>query len=391
AGAEVRVLGLEMVYVPAGAFYAGDGVSVGAFEGVGGEPVRIDSAGTVVTSFEFREQPSFSDGVLGGEGVYVDGDGGINTAGAAARIDNAGYPTGYEAFYVGKYELTQGQYAAFLTLLTPEQRAVRNISLETPDPNADIPRDNTYSYVDYRGAISCDESGCRAQYPNRAVSYIGWPDGTAFMDWAGLRPMTELEYEKAARGDQPPIAGEYAWGSTFIAKSKNVLDPASGELATDELEQASGEVTDGNASFGSLFRRGGAGKAGPLRVGIFSETAQGYRQAAGASYYGAMELSGNVSEQTVSLDQHEGRQFQGTHGDGELGDLGFATNSDWPGRQAKGTIVRGGAWYFEADELRTSDRTYMNNEILGRGYLDGIRGARSAPELSQRSTGRGSP
>ncbi|MEL7364123.1 MAG: hypothetical protein AAFN13_18750, partial [Bacteroidota bacterium] len=43
AGAEVRVLGLEMVYVPAGAFYAGDGVSVGAFEGVGGEPVRIDS------------------------------------------------------------------------------------------------------------------------------------------------------------------------------------------------------------------------------------------------------------------------------------------------------------------------------------------------------------
>ena len=78
-------------------------------------------------------------------------------------------------------------------------------------------------------------------------------------------------------------------------------------------------------------------------------------------------------------------------GDGDLGDLGFATNSDWPGREAKGTIVRGGAWYFDADELRISDGTYMNNEILGRGYLDGIRGARSAPEPSQRSTGRGSP
>ena len=32
------------------------------------------------------------------------------------------------------------------------------------------------------------------------MTYISWPDLLAYADWAALRPITELEYEKAARG-----------------------------------------------------------------------------------------------------------------------------------------------------------------------------------------------
>ena len=40
--------------------------------------------------------------------------------------------------------------------------------------------------------------------------------GVAFADWAGLRSMTELEYEKACRGPLEPVAGEYAFGTNEI-------------------------------------------------------------------------------------------------------------------------------------------------------------------------------
>jgi len=40
--------------------------------------------------------------------------------------------------------------------------------------------------------------------PAKAVNYISWSDLTAYADWAGLRPITELEYEKACRGPVKP-------------------------------------------------------------------------------------------------------------------------------------------------------------------------------------------
>jgi hypothetical protein len=47
-----------------------------------------------------------------------------------------------------------------------------------------------------------------------ALSYVSISDMLAYLDWSGLRPMTELEFEKLCRGAYiPPIAGEYAWGS----------------------------------------------------------------------------------------------------------------------------------------------------------------------------------
>jgi len=43
-----------------------------------------------------------------------------------------------------------------------------------------------------------------ARLPDRPCGWIGWVDGFAYAVWAGLRPMTELEYEKARRGHLDP-------------------------------------------------------------------------------------------------------------------------------------------------------------------------------------------
>jgi hypothetical protein len=44
---------------------------------------------------------------------------------------------------------------------------------------------------------------------------LSWEDGASFAAWAGLRPMTELEVEKAVRGPREPTRNEVGpsyWG-----------------------------------------------------------------------------------------------------------------------------------------------------------------------------------
>jgi hypothetical protein len=82
-----------------------------------------------------------------------------------------------------KKMITFGQYVDFLNTLPAEQAEARYIihikrSGKTPD----------YVY-----ATDADSR------VHNLVD-LSWADGAAFAAWAGLRPMTELEYEKTSRG-----------------------------------------------------------------------------------------------------------------------------------------------------------------------------------------------
>ena len=100
-----KVLGIEMVYVEEGAFYAGDGASTSDYRFVQGsadaQPWYIQTENAITTT-------NAASG-----GFYYQGSGapGESSSGAVFTIPQS-FPKGYEDFYVMKYELTEGQWVS---------------------------------------------------------------------------------------------------------------------------------------------------------------------------------------------------------------------------------------------------------------------------------------
>jgi formylglycine-generating enzyme required for sulfatase activity len=358
-GLVVKLFAIEMVSVPQGAFYAGDaGSSVAAFrQGTGDtDPWNISGIGPIAVT------NAASDGFYYASSGYL----GEDSSGSAFSISPF-FPNGFNGFYMMKYEITEGEWVSFFNTLTDAQKAARDITSGTGKGTDGVYQRNTVAWTAGK-ATSARE--------NRACNYLSWADGAAFSDWAGLRPMTELEYEKAARGSvTAPVADEFVWGSTSATAASSISG----------LETAGSEtVSGGNAAYNHTALSGGDGGQGPLRAGIFA-TQSSTRQVAGAGYYGAMELSGNLAERVVSVGNSLGRAFVGSQGDGVLSAAGNANNSDWPGYAggeilgADGSGIRGGSWSDASARLRTSDRQEATQPVAVRHSKLGFRAVRTAP------------
>jgi hypothetical protein len=240
-----------------------------------------------------------------------------------------------------KYEISQEQYCDFLNMLTRTQQIARvntdisgtsitnyyvmnnsvtPVSRNSIRCNTTIPASPTQVtfYLDYDNDGVPDEA-CDGK--NIPCNYLTYMDEAAYADWAGLRIMTELEFEKACRGPNNPIFGEFAWGSIAINSSmytlQNIGCPAESVL---NLPQNTGNAAY-NVPAGSIYR-----------CGIFAASSINHtRQESGAGYYGVMELSGNLDERVVHIGTYSGRSYTGLHGDGELNSGGYADVSYWPG------------------------------------------------------------
>jgi len=189
--------------------------------------------------------------------------------------------------------------------------------------------------------------------------------------------------EKSCRGTQPVVIDEYAWGNTSITAATMISGTEDGtEIITN---------ADANCCFNYVTFTGGDGGQGPLRCGIFA-TGTSTRTKAGASYYGIMELSGNLSERCVTVaDEYHSEitnagLFNGSHGDGALSVNGHATNATWPGysngevTSALGAGIRGSAWYsVQTEKLCVSNRSLAAYKYDSREIGSGIRGVRTAP------------
>ena len=347
---QVAVLAIEMVYVPAGSYYLGSGGDEPCHfyrYPDPGVPYRVESddslpAGRVAGSLYCSRNPlSPSDGV-----------GGIP----------ASYPVGYDGFYCMKHEVSQGEYACFLGMLLPDQSSHLYSS----------------SSQGHGYGIIKEGSGYKSDHPGAACNWLSWVDGCAYADWSGLRPMTELEYEKSCRGSRYPVPCEYAWGTTL---ARRVVLPG----------QGTGEPGEGRRgrrpSPGGCCVYRASSVVGPVPTGILEQD-EGRRPGgdSGASYYGIMELSGNLCERMVTIDTRAGRSYGGSEGDGELNGWGVATNADWPGCQdghgvtgGNGTGIRGGSWFMDVGCCRVSDRSYSTFPGTSRFNYTGFRCVRDAP------------
>jgi len=207
---------------------------------------------------------------------------------------------------------------------------------------------------------------------NTAMININPMDNFAFADWCGLRIMTELEYEKSCRGVAYPVPDEYPWGSIEIIPPVGLLyNNTKNEIASND---------DANVNYNNV-----SSVNGPIRVGAFAKS-NTTRLQSGASYYGIMDLSGNMHEMTINVGTPEGRAYTGIHGDGELSVNGNANVINWPGMnngeitEKKGIGVRGGSYVNDNIVTRVSDRRHAaTNEYatLNRGWYVGVRAVRS--------------
>ncbi|MEL7249462.1 MAG: SUMF1/EgtB/PvdO family nonheme iron enzyme [Bacteroidota bacterium] len=383
----LKCLGLEMVLVPTAAFELGTLKSISERRevltpGAGGAPynpfftyaqAEKDKYGGV---YSVDSEQAIDIGPAEGNLFWIDAKiRGANTFSGRpeGRLENT-FPKGYQGFYQMKYELSQAQYCDFLNTLSPLQQQARSIVNET---------EYQRPIQDYRNAIVLRDGIYETDRPHRPCNFVSWLDGQAYADWAGLRHMTELEFEKACRGPEPAVYREYVWGANEMSKSANMqfsttLYANTGELASAELGE---EFTDGNvhANMFSYFNiddvcvpgapfydpkcdgcrgiSGGDGGRGPLRMGIFGSSSEGDRIRAGATYYGAMDMGGNLQEPVVTVGHPNGRRFAGSHGDGELDKNGQATNTDWQTIDDEYAFGgRGGCWQFHENHARTADR-----------------------------------
>ncbi len=350
ATVDVKVFAIEMVYVPAGNFYVGSG---------GTETSAFYMYPTTTNPYQITGEGAITVGTTDGNLYYPSSTYGGDQSGPIP----ANFPKGYAAFYCQKYEISQQQYVDFLNTLTSTQASNRY-----PNKNGSN-----------RHAITLSGGVYSTTNPYVACNFLNWMDGAAYSDWAGLRPMTELEFEKACRGPVTQVANEYAWGTATVAGNAYTLE---NDNATNEGIASNYSTSTGNASYditdGSIN--------GPLRVGIFAAHADNSgRITAGASYYGIMELSGNLWERAVTVGNATGRDFTGLHGNGALSTNGHANETAWPGLTsgevtgATGSGFRGGSWLNDASVMRVSARYNAAVTHTGRFRYYGFRAVRVAP------------
>lgn len=397
SGVEVQVYALEMVYVPQAAFTLGNGNSATAYSfQMGGNSTQsylISSESGIAVDDQAASQAVTNAGYP--NTLWASGFSGNVIADAFDTIP-ATFPKGFKAFYCMKYEVTQQAYVDFLNSLTYTQQAQRTTSapssvagtgaLVANNANRNgidimIPGVNPSKPAVYANNLTADGSyNQNNDGAYIACNFLSWADMAAYLDWTALRPMTEFEFEKACRGTLTPVGSEYAWGTTLLTSAaysnngglENSGTPSEGIRAANFIDGLGNAVVSNTSS----------SFAGPLRVGIFAANANSNnsRILTGASFYGIMELSGNLQERCVTIfNRPIGRQYTGNHGDGELTSNAEADVLAWPTADALGIGLRGGSYANSASAARTASRSLINSNTPLRNSTYGGRGVRTAP------------
>ncbi|MEI7528064.1 MAG: kelch repeat-containing protein [Elusimicrobiota bacterium] len=313
ANAQVKVFAISMVKIPQGSFvYMAGG-----------------SANT-----NYNTPTNYNGGLqatITGPGVAT-GNGSNNLPSGAP----VGWPNGYNGFYIGRYEITQGQYADFLNTVASSTAAARHEETVSSDHNIT----NAGAYPNKYAAVD----------RNAAKNYLSVADAWSYLSWAGLRPPTEMEWEKAGRDISDTItdARTYPWGNTTPGTATYTPPNKGGTHIRNYLNYNSNKVLDvGRYMSGDVYRTA-------------AET--------GASPWGIADLAGNVWEVILNS----------VYASVPLNGSGTVVwPAGWPTPGGAGYGLRGGSRYGNVTDSRVSDRVNAGWSASDRGSLIGARCART--------------
>ena len=358
---EIRLFGIEMVYVPGGPFYLGSGQA--PFQGFytqGQEssysPYRLETLGSII---------------LGGVGslTYI-GYSGTTTI-------PSGFPNGVYPFYIMKHELSEQMMVNFLNSVDngiSDHPVYANIKAaqDGSDSQYALLNDINRTFEIMNSDTIYNFTTNKPEYP---ANFMSWNEGTAIADWAGMRPISELEFEKASRGwKAPTIVGEFPWGKGGVVNQTYTI--ANGEIVAGYSTQKN----RGNAAITETMGQFGL----DLRVGVFANDTSSRAQS-NASRLGVLDLAGSVLEITADVVNPSNTSWINVHGNGELHPSGYS-DEFWPGYENSLSYVyqspnakiigRGGSITEGAKPATTSYRDTgiqsQNNANAGDGIRLGI-------------------
>lgn len=304
---EFKAFAIEMVDIPTAAFSVGDG--------------------SLYPSISTSSSSSIPKLITSEAGLV-----GLSTPTSSYFNVSAAFQKGVTEFFIMKYELSNEGWVEFLNTLTRTQQNGYFASLSSLSSGIfSMGTIADFSKAPVRGEVTGPSSVVRFYCDINSDGVTTLNDGQflpavmaggnaneqvmAYLSWAGLRPITGYEYEKAARGTAAPVPDEYAWGS-LTSTSVNTA-----ALASPVVDRF------GPAETTSMVFNGPIPIDAVVRCGFFAKPTGSTRLTSGGSFYGVMELSNNATEFTLGYGSSTAAAV--ANGTGILNVDGRADISSW--------------------------------------------------------------
>ena len=239
-----------------------------------------------------------------------------------AADERPGHKVYLDAYYISKYEVTNAEYYEFWRSLQANMETRRSLqaNMETKQEKPTHTPEN-FIHLPHIG----DWPARAEKFPNHPVVGVSWHDASAYAEWKGMRLPTEAEWEKAARGYTDRT---WPWG--------NAIEPYANTSTNDD---------------------GYENRIAP--VGSFPK---------GKSYYGVMDMAGNVWEWTADWysDVYYFRSPKRNPTGPEVG--------SW-------RVIRGGSWIDTLTRCSTTFRFYLYPTL--KTSFVGFRVAKTAEKIEK--------